>query len=367
MNNLDYTDIGEQDNSSPYQRLFNIQWMTAIALRDTFGLASERCTYEQILNLADQLAPDLFGRHNLLVHERESLEAREYRQMADALSSEEGRLITPSEAVTRDIEKYRRLLTGKDAAERDLLKRKVDKLDQILQEFKKRSYTENLLITRDLFVGDTLPISAKGDGYHDIALPRGRIMRIRLIHPDPPEGILGVDLLYEQHNIKQERVRISALQYKRWNKKVFYASKDPRIKEQLEKLRKSFCNNHLCQEVAGSQDKNMYRLPYCTAFLRLTDQLQYPEARFASSGYHIPVCVVERSWQETQFGNQKLSLETIKHESVSTNVFEEMFNAEMLGSKWISYKELEALYQKYTLLKPGVSVTIHAQDFVPLR
>ncbi len=364
---MDSSDSFRQSDDSPYQERVNAQWMAAVALRDTIGIVSERPTYEQILGLADELAPDLFGRHNLLAQERESLEAREYRQMADALSADEGRLVSPSEATTRDIEKIRRLLTGKSTTERDLLKRRLYKLEQVLKEFEKRPYTENQLIVRDAYVGDTLPIALKGDGYHDIALPGGRVMRIRLIHPDPPENILGVDLLYEHHHIAKEQVRLAALQYKRWHKNVFYTSDDPRTEQQLERLQKAFCKNNLCQEVTGRQDKSLYRLPYCSAFLRLTDKLQYPEARFATGGYHIPICVVERSWQATLFGNLKLTMEDIKHESVNTNVFEEMFNAEMLGSRWISYQELEDLYQQYNLLKLGENIIIHAQDFVPRR
>ena len=189
------------------------------------------------------------------------------------------------------------------------MKRRLEILDQVLKEFEKRPYTENRLIVRDVYAGDSLPISLKGDGYHDIVVPGGRVMRIRLIHPDPPENILGVDLFYEHHQIDQEQVRLAALQYKRWDKKVFYTSEDNRVEKQLEKLHKAFCKNHLCQEVAGSQVKSMYRLPYCSAFLRLTDRLQHPEAeiRFKWIPYSYMCCrtIVARYtfWKsETYFG-----------------------------------------------------------------
>ena len=119
MDYSDYSSDLHQRNYSPYQSRLDSEWMTAIALRDTVGLSGRPSTYKQILDLADELAPNLFGRHNLLAQERESIEAREYRQMADALSVEEGRLVTPSEAVNKEIEKFRRLLTG-EGTEREI-------------------------------------------------------------------------------------------------------------------------------------------------------------------------------------------------------------------------------------------------------
>jgi len=44
-------------------------------------------------------------------------------------------------------------------------------------------------------------------------------------------------------------------------------------------------------------------------------------------------------------------------------VFEELFNANMLGSKWLTYEELEKLYREHKILEADEHIIIHAQEF----
>lgn len=366
MSNLHLSDGSYDEPYSPYERLENMQGLTVLALHDIARTASETgasLTYTDILNIADELSPNFFGRLNLLARTKESELTIEYRQRANMESAETGRIVTPATLVKTDIQKWRRYLDQPEVEDRNSVIRRLERLEKVLNELEYKPYTETKLINRDMSVGEDLPISSKGDGYLDIALPNRRILRLKLFHPDPPENTTGTDILYEHHNIQQKEARLIAIQYKVWKKKTLYTSQSPNIEEQLEKLRKLFCYNCLCDHDPEKIGEDLYRLRYCSAFLRPTDKLQSSDTRIASSGYHVPVCAAEKLWENTLVG-KKLSYEQIRKVSLTQQAFEELFYNEMLGPRWIPYDELEKMYKKHNLLKPDESVVIHAQQFV---
>ncbi len=42
---------------------------------------------------------------------------------------------------------------------------------------------------------------------------------------------------------------------------------------------------------------------------------------------------------------------------------EPLFNINMLGSKWLTYEELERFYREHMILKADERIVIHAQEF----
>jgi hypothetical protein len=56
----------------------------------------------------------------------------------------------------------------------------------------------------------------------------------------------------------------------------------------------------------------------------------------------------------------------VRSESVTHKVFEEMLNANLLGSRWLTYNELEELYNKHGILEPYERVVLQAQEFSPM-
>ena len=359
------SDSSNQETFSPNQRLSSAQRLAILALHDSISIADKSgkyTTYQQILDMADELAPDFFGRLNLLERERESELAIEYRQKADVESLAKNEKVLPSNIVRRDIETWKNYLQGQRVEDRDAVVRRRRKLEDVLMELEPRPFTENRLIARDMAVGADLPYISKDVHYLDLALPKGRILRLRLIHPDTPEGITGVDILYEHHHVELKKVRLAAVQYKIWKKQTLYTSESD-VEKQVEKLRCFLCANGLCDEDADDNDRHLYRMKYCAAFLRPTNKLQDADTRFASIGYHVPVCRVEELWEETLTG-KRLSYERIKNESLTQRAFEELFCNEMLGSRWIPYPKLEDLYHRYNVLRPDDTAIIYAQDFV---
>jgi hypothetical protein len=354
----------ELDLSPEERRRLDIEWTALNALREVIGIAlkaSVSPTYRQILALAQRLAPDLFHPdRSIIARGQESSGAREYRQRADALSKLEDRQVTPLEAINRDIERDESLV--KTGGDRDLVRRRLDRLYQIRQEFQLLPYEESQLILNDVFnVDRELPTSGRGKDYSEFQLPNSRVLRIRMLHPGRAEHLTGADVLYEHYWEKKRVVRLAAVQYKIWEGRVLYKSVE--LERQLARLHQVFCDNDLCKEHAASKRKDAYRLPYCAAFLRPTDKLQCPDSRLISSGYHIPICVVNRLWQDTRRGGKRLSSRAFRSEAVTHRVFEELFNTNMLGSRWLTYEELERLYHEHGLLYVDEHIVVHAQDF----
>jgi hypothetical protein len=74
-------------------------------------------------------------------------------------------------------------------------------------------------------------------------------------------------------------------------------------------------------------------------------------------------CGIKRLWQDTKKQGKSISSKTFRSESVTHRLFEELFNTNMLGSRWLTYDELEKLYQEHRILATDERIMIHAQDF----
>lgn len=350
--------MDENVNISDERARLDAEWGVVNALPELAGIALRGTvypTYEQALSLGGRVAPEILAPdRSILARQKESDRAREYIQKAEAKSTIEGRAVTPVELVDNDIAELDQLISVE--GERDLLEKRKWELDTLRHELAVTPHSETQLIFRDFNSHRELPLSGEGRNYREFALPNGRALRIRVLHPDPPEHATGADLIYEQYRTKERLVRLAAIQYKIWQDRRLY--KEDRLEDQLNRMRQTFCGNHLCEP-----EVNTYRLPHCSAFLRPTDKLQLPNSRLISSGYHIPVCVVEKAWQATRQGGGKLVHENFKSEAVTQRLFEEHFNNNMLGSRWLNYEELEGLYRANKIMNADERVIIHAQDF----
>src|SRR5690606_18872794 len=131
-----------------------------------------------------------------------------------------------------------------------------------------KRYSEHNLLIRDAVKAKRPTIRTEpGDAFTDFVLTDGQVLRIRLIHPDKPEHKTGVDLIYEFHSARDNRVRLAVIQYKVWRNSRFTASDIKGFCHQLAKMRRTFCAGNLCIP----HSPGPYRLPCCTAFFRPTD------------------------------------------------------------------------------------------------
>lgn len=365
---MDYSDFDLSEGEPPFnRRRLDAEWIALNAIRETLGIAlkgSSTPTYEQSLAFAKHLAPGLFNTSETLIGKtKESQLVQEYRQRTQALSQLENRDVPPTEIIDGEIDILNGLLQAESV--NDLIKRRLILLENTRRLLLPKRYTENQLILRDLFkVNRNIPNPPiEGDTYREFQITDDRGLRVRLLHPDPPEYFVGADLIYETYWEKKELIRLAVVQYKIWNGKVLYTSQAENLEKQIEKLKSVFCDTGLCEAYPGSARASAYRLPFCIAFLRPTDELQDPDARLISSGLHIPVCTVLRSWQETGRGGKKIERKNIRSEALSHKVFEEVFNTNMLGSRWMTYSEIEELYHRNKILDPAERMVLHVQEF----
>lgn len=352
------------------QHQLDYEWATVNGLRETYGLAYKgvkALTYSQAIGLAKELAPEIFDTANSLLRQKEESNlAQEYRQKAKAKSIQMGREVTAVELLNADIHELDGLIAvaeqGKE--DRNRLKSSLYRLLGVREEIEGKRYTENQIIMNDVLQADRklndklLPISDQGVSYTTFKLPiKDRYFRVRMLHPDKPEHITGADVIYESYHTEYELVRVVAIQYKVWEKATLY--RNERLENQLNRLQQSFCHAGLCQSRPDEPMLHHFRLPHCCAFLRPTDRLQNLKERMASSGYHLPICTVKRLWHD----GMVIERNTIRDQSVSHKIFEELFNHNMLGSHWMHYQELENLYQQYQVLNAQERIIIHAQEY----
>lgn len=348
----------------------NQEWVALNAIRGMVKIASKgsitKSTYDNSLELGGALYPDLLGAQNSqLKRERESDTTKEYRQRAELQSIKDSANVEAYDLVVADIEHYESLIeiakkNRDDQKRTDQLKRKLGQLQKAKSELEIKPHSEHQLIFRDAYnVERNVPELSKGHAHRDFELPDGNHLRLRVLHPDRPEHITGADIIYERHNRTSTKISIVLVQYKIWDERKLYLS-DPRMTAQIKKMRLFSCESGICN---SSEEDNTYRFPCCSAFLRPTDKLQNVEQKFISSGEHLPICRIDQCKSVGSRGGELIEYEKIKSVSLSTELFEDLFNRGKIGSRDLSISELENLYKQSSVIDASDTVVIYAQEF----
>ena len=383
LNKPNQLDNDEQDDDSIFQRRIDGQWVYTVALREALTIAMQKSvTYEMTLQIADKLAPEILGRQLLLFKPGESKEARFYREKAQRLSEKrtrenraiDGRKtveVTPIQAIDEGIAELQDLLKAGNGTSHHL-RGELEKLLGVRKELEKSISVhrgEQEILLKDWKLGLDLPNVFSQENnydihYHDFALPDHRIMRIRMIHTLRAETLTGADLIYEYHRPLERKARLAAVQYKVPDKGSENIIIDERMQRQLDKLRDVFCKEKLCDESveAGEMKSLQYRLPCCCAFFRPTDRLQAFDTRLATTGYHIRRCDIESVCAYTTTGKKQFTPTINRIHGISSAIFEELFNTERLGSKWLTYEELERFHRTYEIIKSHEQASIYIQE-----
>lgn len=100
------------------------------------------------------------------------------------------------------------------------------------------------------------------------------------------------------------------------------------------------------------------------AFLKPTDKLQDPK-KLITSGYHLPICKVDKLKKKAT-KEYILSEMSIKNQSLKTSTFEELFDTEMIGSRWMDIAELESFYKQNKVLEPNERIILYARGTLPI-
>lgn len=348
----------------------NAEWISLNAFRGLSKIASngdmEKSTYDNALELGGALYPELLGDDvSELKRERVSDTTKEFRQRAEYMSIRDNKIIEAVDLIKSAIIEDESLLkiAEKEKGNKnrvDQIKRKLGQLYKAKDELEPNEHSENQLIFRDAYgVERSVPSLTTGQGYRDFKLPNDKVLRLRVLHPDKIEHITGADLIYERHSPNEDSVAIVAVQYKIWEKRKLYLS-DERMLDQISKMNSFLCRKGVCE---SNSEENDYRFPCCSAFLRPTDKLQRPDQKFLSTGEHLPICKIEQCTSKGVRGADILEYKNMKDVSLSSEMFEFLFNKGKIGSKDLSYSELEELYSKFLGDASGQRVVVYAQEF----
>jgi hypothetical protein len=346
------------------------EWVGLSAFRDLVKIASNndktKSTYKNALRFGGALYPELLGDEtSILRRDYESDVTREYRQKAILMSKREGRIVSPLDLVLEDIKLYDELIflsenNKSDKEKTDQLKKRLVHFIIAKNEIDVSPHSENELIFRDAYSVDrSLPSAQNGQSYRDFYLTNNRILRVRVLHPNKSEQIVGADIVYERHNPLEKTLNLACIQYKIWENRKLYFS-DDRLHKQIERMRGFLCNRGIC---AQSDDESSYRFPYCSAFLRPTDKIQKTDQKFLSTGEHLPICKIYTCKTKGILGAETLEYEAIKDVSLNGDLFDELFNKGRIGSRKITYLELEKLYSDGLIQPSTDTMIIYAQEF----
>jgi hypothetical protein len=347
-------------------------WAIINAFRELLSIIKNRVnvSYADAIKFAKEIDRENLSNTQIGSKRKSQLEklSDRYSQEALAKSRDLDKEVSREELMLERLYEIERLLkyyTDEDANPDGLRKEAAD-LESLLMQEKKgllelQRVTESQAIMNDAYRrADKILINSELGKFNTyVDNENGNLFRVTILHPNPSEAIVGADLILEHYDEHEERVRIVAIQYKIWEDNILYFSKAGNLEDQLEKMKGCFCDRHYCEGETGENASADYRLPYCAGFLRPTDKLQDPNI-LNTSGYHLPICKIDKVKQPTK-KSWAIRLEDIKNAALKAHTFEELFNANILGSRWLEIEDLERLYRRTRILEPTQKVVLYAQ------
>jgi hypothetical protein len=364
------------DNSSIYSNIpeeykrdlaFNI----LVSIRDAVSFAQKNGvppTYEDSLRICHDINEDMYEfLVSQLTKKNESDLTKLYKDKAAAESLQKNKEISVIELLNEDITKNQKLLDtpSLDKSKTKYLRNHIISLKAAKENCSPRTLSEHRILERDFCKIDRNNLGAEkifeNDTYVDYKLNEDRYLRLRILHPDKSEHILGADLIYEQFNVETQKVRIAVLQYKTWDKGVLYSSSSKNLENQIQKMRKHLCDKSLCQKPVSLEGQIDYRFPYCCAFLRPTDKIQKSDSKLISHGIHIPLC---SAIQILKDNDNKIDKKQIRHSTLTHEVFGNLFNHGFIGSRWLPISDLENFYREIKVINQDQHIKVYAKEII---
>lgn len=349
----------------------DIAFNVVASVREAVNLARKTgaaATYEQALQITHDVDPKLYEFcTKQLTKKNENDLVKLFKEKAAAQSLLQGTPINPIDLLEEEAAEYKTLLENPELekGKTRTLKNHIVSLEAAMENLRPRKLSEHRILERDFCKVDRSKLGAElhfqADDYIDYKVNAERYLRLRILHPDKPEHILGADLIYEQLNVSTEQVRIAVLQYKTWDNGVLYVSNSNGLERQLEKMQRQVCDRGICQGPESLKNELNYRFPYCSAFLRPTDKIQTSDSKMISHGIHIPVC---SAIQIKNDNANKIEKSQIRHSTLTHDVFENLFNHGFIGSRWLDVSELEEFYRDMRVLTQTQTLKLYAKEII---
>lgn len=308
---------------------------------------------DRVLQICREAIPELFNDDSILRKSAEPTIVQKYRQKAHLMG------ISPLDLLERDIKENEDLL--KNRAPEDDVDRVRKEKNQLL---KCKAWladvveSENQILNHDSrairsIEGKT--VTPKQRGRSSIYRTKSKILVLEMLHPDKPEHTLGADLIYENYHPTEQKLRFVHVQYKLWDKDDRIYHTRGNLGKQLTRLEENICTGGYCEKDTQGAS---FRMPYCAAFVRLTERLQSLTSTPVSKGNFIPVCTC----QSLMASHLKVDKENIKGQSLDHQTFESLFNEDMLGSRWLTFDEVRTLYNDHGIATPDDRLILFAKE-----
>ncbi|OQP65864.1 hypothetical protein A3860_14820 [Niastella vici] len=350
------------------------EWILIIAARELLSIVKKRpnVSYEDAIKFAKQNAERVFAYSNTDFFRKSVLDKLydKFKQEATAKSIEIGKDVSPDMLIQERISELDSLISVYPEDESpQALEKERKSLRKLLAESNDNILGLERVTEHQAIIYDSIVTRANkqfvnshlGKFNQYVDKDNGSVFRINILHPNPSEAITGADLIYEYYDVKKEMVRISAIQYKIWENEVLYIKRAGNILTQLIKMKGCFCEKDFCKSPEDFDNNESYRMPFCSAFLRPTDKLQDPQ-KLITSGYHVPICNLKKIG-EGEF-EYKIDIDSIRKFSLKAQTFEELFNEEMVGSRWLRIDELQSFYMESKVIEPNQRIILYAQNAV---
>ena len=355
------------DTATPQLPPSDIKTMVNVGVREAFGLGyrdPNRVTYIESTVICQILLPSLFSDSEIFRSSQVSYNilVTFYEDRAKAQSKIRKKKVTAIMLVDEEIADIDQEIEANPKGK--TLHAEKERLQRLRRKLKGVKHTESEVLVKDVFQRGDSP-SLNGKGYVVFELPHKRVLRLALFHPNPPEHSTGVDILYEHHCVEKKLVRIVGLQYKMSERGKLSISSEKerrRVENQLERMKQTFCDASYCTSPNGDSKERWFCSHYCSVFMRPTDRQQEADTRYTSVGYHIPICRFRNLWNASQ--TKRFNVQDFEGKSIKSQAFEELFNMNELGSRWLKYEELEEFHRKHKVLESGDHIVIHVQEFV---
>ncbi|MDN4013894.1 hypothetical protein QX233_15575 [Chryseobacterium gambrini] len=353
------------DNNFEENDRRDIAFQLVNALREVVSISkkmNQPISYEQTLDLLSDFSPETYEAIvPLMQRKNESDWVKYFKEKADALSTDEN-IVSPITVINEELAELKKIT--KTRSDKRFLNKRVRDYENALDYFSPRKISEHKILNRDFYLAERTDFKIvetlyEDEEHKDYRLDNNNILRLRLIHPDRPEHIIGADLIYEHLNTKHKNVRFLHMQYKTWNNKILNF-KAGNLEDQINKLDNILCKAGYCNDYGGKRIGRFYRLPYCCAFLRPTSKMQNSDSKMVSTGMHIPICEAKKI-METE---KSLTKENIKGKNISYKIFDELFNSNMIGSRVLNFDEHQKFYEDNDLLDNRNIIRIHAQEIM---
>lgn len=321
-------------------------------------------TYQTVFRVIKRIAPELnedIGRFFNTNRAEPSILA-ELRELLDTDNDAK----SLDELIERELDEKRERITRAQKTGNGKrfkhIERRIEQLKEAklyLKQSAGKTFQEENALRRDYITAqrEELTLSEKEvmkDDFRAFVLPGGRLMQMRLWHNLPPEKVTGVDLVYEQIDLKSKKMRFVHLQYKMWDGNSFSISK-PREIRQMSRFIETFCGSGFCK---SSKEELPYRLPFCCAFYKPTHRKQSKDEKIITAGAHIPACLVEKLLEN----KNSIGKEIIWAQGLSSGVFDELFRNGLAGSGWHDIAKIKKFYQKHKIIDSNDSFVLNIRE-----